>query len=1668
MEAILDKLKHKPSLKDFEPVEIILEGDDESGNTITNGQADKQQPPLTTIVDRRADHVLDRATIMSKLQRNMHKKNIPTVFNRPVYDQPIKSAYNENEENDNITVAPQSRAPPLLSEKPKKIKKIVRIRSEDDLDDMDANMPLSDIISPPLPVTERITKAPVKGYADIGTEILVKIGDTAIIDRLPKPRPQVNIRADSYYMNNREKFVSFINSIFEPYHEELETKENITCDNLGAKSTGDLLTHQKIVRDYMNLYTPYRGLLVQHSLGSGKCVQRGTPIIMHDGSIKKVETIVTGDMLMGDDSAPRKVLSIARGQDLMYDVIPVKGDKYTVNSDHILCLKASGFPKLQHNQYQSAKTKNTNFQVQWVENNKFCCKTWTFNPADDADISEKCRLATNFYENLMRDKVISQSVYETSVKDYLTLPKHKRGLLKGYRTGVDFPHQEVPLDPYMFGFWLGDGTSARAEITTQDSAVLHYFNKELPKYKMWMEFKGILRYELKHKNNKTDNPFRKTLHDLNVYNNKHIPDVYKYNSREVRLQVLAGLIDSDGHCHNNNNFEFTQKNEKTMDDVIYLARSLGFACYKAIKKTSWTYKDQKNEGTAFRITISGDTADIPTKIPRKRATARTQSKDHLVTGITIKPTKVDDYYGFTIDGNGRFLLGDFTVTHNTATSIAVAEGMKEAKRVVILTPASLRMNYIEELKRFGDELYRKNQYWEWIALEQPHAARQDVLQTLSRVLNLPMEYITRRGGAWLVNIKKPANFGQLTADQKKSVDDQLNEMIQAKYTFINYNGLRYSKLRELTADFTQNLFDDSVVIIDEAHNLISRIVNKIKIDPAFAVKKDGAPNRGPAQTEPRFISTRLYADLMSASNARIVLLSGTPIINYPNEFAILFNILRGYIKTWRMQVTIKTTEKVTTARIREILQSEKTLDYVDYSASSKTLTVTRNPFGFRNVYRGTRVEDYKGVGVVQDLETSPFVSDQEFEQSIARLLGKHGIEVILSTKRVTNYKALPDDFEGFAEKYINPNTKDLINADALKRRILGLTSYYRSAQMALLPRYEKRLGDDYHIIRIPMSDFQFGIYETARASEREKDKNSKKPKKENNLDELYEQNTSTYRIFSRLYCNYVMNGRPAPTKEEQTMRLNKKKQNAIKKGGDDSDDSDNIEAERDELEVINAMEGGGTSMSTSTDTGPESPAQEGGDDTDPDTPLEVPAPAPAPIQTSPKTRGKRGSMDRGATVSTLKRGKHKKVIFYDANADADADNLNVVKEKTLLDDAKQTEDDEDLEIGKEGEIEGDEILDKLGGLMYKEQIQQLLQNMDADPEEYLSKRALETHSPKFLTMLENIQDPQHAGLHLVYSQFRTLEGIGIFSLVLDHNGFTRFRLSKAETTGQWKINIDEIRERGYPTYALYTGTETAEEKEIIRNIYNGDWDFVPTNLVADLRSLGENNNMGEVIKVFMITSSGSEGINLRNTRYVHIMEPYWHPVRAEQVIGRARRICSHKGLPEELRTVEVFMYLMVFTEEQLRSDKSIELRLHDKGPMNPDAGPVTSDQYLFEVSEIKARVAKQLIDVCMESAFDCFIYGGKKCVNFTNPGVNDFTFVPDYAKQENDTTAAANMKRVEWAAVPITIAGVEYAGKKVADGYEIYDMRSYQQGNPVQVGMLETKDGRMAFTTVVR
>lgn len=916
---------------------------------------------------------------------------------------------------------------------------------------------------------------------------------------------------------------------------------------------------------------------------------------------------------------------------------------------------------------------------------------------------------------------------------------------------------------------------------------------------------------------------------------------------------------------------------------------------------------------------------------------------------------VRDYLNLYTPYRG-LLLNHGLGSGKTCSSIAIAEGMKDSKNVIVMTPASLRANYIGELKKCGDLLYKKSQFWEWISVQD----KPELAVTLSAVLNLPQEFIRKNGGAFFINVQKHSNYDELSDANRKVLEEQLNEMIQQKYQFINYNGLREKRLSEMTSNYRHNIFDNAVVIIDEAHNFISRIVNKLKKEKSIPENKRGEKERMPIN-----LATKLYEMLLSATNARIILLSGTPIINYPNEFAIIFNILRGYIKTWRIPLNVQTTKKVDKKILSEMLLGEKTLDYLDYSPSSKILTITRNPFGFKNKIK--RESGYHGVtnnhkNEAGKLELDNDVSsDDEFEKKIIGILRRYDIEVVASSIEIKYKKALPDKFDEFMARYVNETDRTLKNADALKRRILGLSSYFRSAQESLLPKFDKMPGVDYHIERIPMSDVQFKVYEAARKEERKMEKTNKKGAKSEEED--YEDKSSTYRIFSRLACNFAIPDRPLPIR-------------AKKKGDEEGEEGD------------------------------------ANDDA-----------------------------SQGAMVNALKEGK--KV------------------------EAKQ-----DVQDEREGEIEGDEVLEALGGTNYKERLQAKLKDMSDHAADFFTPDALVNYSPKFLKLLENIQDEEYQGLHLIYSQFRTAEGIGLITHVLDHNGFTQFKIRK-NARGVWVIDIPEAQQ-GKPTYALYTGTETVEEKEILRKIYNGEWDDIPVSIGDVLKQSYTNNNMGEVIKVFMITSSGSEGINLRNTRYVHIVDPYWHPVRSEQVIGRARRICSHKDLPQALQTVEVFVYLMVFSEAQLKSDEAIELKRKDLSKAIPHV-PLTSDQYLFEISEIKANLTNQLTTVIKESAFDCFLYSNGKCVNFGDPSIDKFSFVPDFADQQNDTTVQANKRAIEWTGKPVTIHGVEYVYRRInANVLNIYDKKSYEAAlqdssiMPLQVGTLEKNEkGQQVFKALV-
>ena len=869
----------------------------------------------------------------------------------------------------------------------------------------------------------------------------------------------------------------------------------------------------------------------------------------------------------------------------------------------------------------------------------------------------------------------------------------------------------------------------------------------------------------------------------------------------------------------------------------------------------------------------------------------------------------------------------------TCSSIAIAEGIKNDKKVLILTPASLRDNYVEELKKCGDFMYKKNQFWEFIDTK----ANPQYLEYLSSLLKLPQEYIASNGGAWFINVKKEPNYDSLDFEDQKKINSQLDKMINYKYQFISYNGLRSSHLNGMTYGGTINPFSNKVIIIDEAHNFISRIVNKLNRKTSLSMK--------------------LYNYLMDAENCKIILLTGTPIINYPNEIAILFNILRGTIRSYNCKLILDK-KTMTKEKLESIFKSANILNYVDlieYNAVSYEVTITQNPFGYVRSDTNKNKLAY----------SSDVLSSDQFMQKIKEALDAQSLKIAGNKININGYKALPDNFDDFKSLFISANNS-INNPSMFKMRIIGLTSYFRSAQEQLMPKYSHSNSDDFKIIKIPMSDFQFGVYEEARVQERKleeanKKKKSKKTKTGAQGDDLYSDSVSTYRIFSRAFCNFVF---PKP---------------AIKRPMPNNDET--LETT---LENMSALD----------------------DD---------------------EVIGKNLSED---------------VI----------DDLTIAEKLDNIDGKYDADDIKDLEQ--------DAAAQKLGDLSYSKRIAEALKELEKNAAKYLSKEGLQLYSPKFLHILENIIDSDHKGIHLLYSQFKTLEGIGILKLVLKENSFAEFKIKKNES-GEYILNVasEDINK---PMFASYTGSETPEEREIIKNVLNSNWKLVPSSLVKTLQTLSENNFLGQIIKVLMITSSGAEGISLKNVRYVHITEPYWHPVRIHQVIGRARRICSHSDLPKELQTVNVFLYLMVFSEQQLSSDLSIELRLKDISKKNKKQ-VITSDEYLYEISSIKEEINASLLQSVKESAIDCSIHTRAsstekdvKCFVIGNPSESKYIYTPNIEAQDKDEGMKLNKKKQVLKLNELVLNKIKYAYNK--DTQELYDYDSFLKNELLLVGKLVTQD----------
>ncbi len=425
-----------------------------------------------------------------------------------------------------------------------------------------------------------------------------------------------------------------------------------------------------------------REVIVTGPGSAGKCLAPNTPVLMFDGSIKKAKEICVGDKLMGDDSSERNVLSANVGKSNMVRIIPQSGDPWECNDDHILSLKR-----------------------------------------------------TEGRRNSWRRKY---EIVDISVKDYLNKSQSFKDTHKLFCVPVEFPKQEIDFDPQFYGIWLGDGDTGRSGITVHDSEVeiLNYLKKFSDEngYLMRRQKDGLRcpRHSFVPIKNKSDgdrNPLLNFIREscCGSGGKKRILKRYLHNTREIRLAVLAGIIDADGNS-SKTSFEISSSLEELSEDIAYLARSLGFRVKKTKRSTSFTYLGVKKHRDSYRIRISGNVSEIPTL--RKKCSQKKLRINSDCTGFKIEQLGVGEWSGFTLDGNHRFLLGDFTVTHNTygaglyALLFLMCDPLNSGVLISSTTMRGLRQRIWSDVKRLYQ--WMPPELRSWNLIDQPFPALQPV------------------------------------------------------------------------------------------------------------------------------------------------------------------------------------------------------------------------------------------------------------------------------------------------------------------------------------------------------------------------------------------------------------------------------------------------------------------------------------------------------------------------------------------------------------------------------------------------------------------------------------------------------------------------------------------------------------------------------------------------------------------------------------------------------------------------------------------------------------------------------------------------------------------------------------------------------------------------------
>ena len=914
---------------------------------------------------------------------------------------------------------------------------------------------------------------------------------------------------------------------------------------------------------------------------------------------------------------------------------------------------------------------------------------------------------------------------------------------------------------------------------------------------------------------------------------------------------------------------------------------------------------------------------------------------------------IRDYIQFNSPYRGALLYHELG-SGKSGASIAAAEGYIEKKKIFVLSPASLAVNYENEILKISSIGLNLKKDWTQIKISKTNKKALEILESKYAISST---LIKKEGIVWIPLYKndipnaiilktKPDN------DDKLAITTTTSHIIKNRYTFISYNGLSAKLIKSLG----KSPFDNGFIIIDEVHNFISRVVNG------------------------SILARTVYTYLMAAKDAKIILLSGTPMINNPYEVATLINLIRGYMSVYQITYT-KTSKLLSIDEFINQMNIKNLNDYIDeftIDNENKKIVISLLPHGFK---RNSNSEIYKSDWGIS--------SDMMIENIIKALNEMNGIKMNIKSN-IYNYNALPNIKEEFNKFFLDVSDEDnptVKNEDLFMRRILGAVSYYSISGSELFPRVEPPIKRELY-----MTDSQFNNYVKARNYEIKQDLNKKKGQG------LFAESSSVYRAFTRAVCNFSF-----PEKIERIYPKDIKKHFRMIENMSESDEEDDkkggapkkapVKKPSPKPKKLPKKKADSPILDDKNDISPpkkkpspkpkklpkkkaDSPILDDNNDISPP----KKKPSPKPKKPSPPKKVESPILDDKNDISPPKKkpSPPKKVDspILDDNNDISPPKKSP-KKKVVKKPIKKPEEKPNKIIPAYN------VVDEYN-LQMKMMMDKLIKS-DALDIENLRK----FYSPKFAQIIVDINESP--GSVLIYSSFRTVEGLGILSEVLNRQGFKQISLKKIEN--EYYFTESDIFNERYDNKRYVIFDQDKDKTKLLMNLFNNDFKNI-TNEMRKALPKEREQLYGKLVKIFCITQSGAEGISLKNVRRVLLVEPFWNNVRIEQVIGRAIRSCSHEALPKKDRTVQVFSYIMKLTTKQIQSDFNIER--NDKG--------LSTDEHILDTATKKKIIIDKFLNMMKSASFDCVINSKQnkplentfKCYSWAlGVNKNDFSYTTD-------------------------------------------------------------------------